>query len=80
MAITPTTTIRVTVQTRDRLTTLALERGVSTTELIADLVQRAEDDALLDRANREWAANPEQVRRENEIWDGTAGDGLEGLG
>lgn len=79
MATTPTTTIRVTVRTRDRLTTLALERGVSTTELIADLVERAEDDALLAQANREWAANPELVRRENEIWDRTVGDGLEGL-
>lgn len=41
-----TTTIRVRRDTRDRLKRLARERGVSAPELIAELVDRAADDAL----------------------------------
>lgn len=44
-----TTTIRVRRETRDRINRLAGARGVSTPELIGALVDRAEDEELLDR-------------------------------
>lgn len=79
MATTPTTTVRVTVSTRDQLTALAREREQSTSELLTDLAQQATDEALLAQAQREWAANADFVRQENAVWDGLAGDGLDGL-
>ncbi len=45
----PTTTIRVRRETRERLKRLAHSRGLSTPELIGELVARAEDDDLFAR-------------------------------
>lgn len=48
MAITGTTTIRVPVETRDRLNSLASRRGESAGEVVAKLVSAADEDAMLD--------------------------------
>jgi predicted DNA-binding protein len=49
-----TTTIRVPLETRDRLNALARRRGTAASELIAELVQQADDSALLADAERSW--------------------------
>ena len=56
-----TTTIRVTSETRDRLNALARRRGAPASEIVAELVQEADDRALLADAARGWerlAADP----------------------
>lgn len=56
-----TTTIRVTFQTRDRLNALARRRGARASEIVAELVQEADDRALLADAEQGWkrlAADP----------------------
>jgi len=56
-----TTTIRVTYETRDRLNALARRRGTPANQLVAELVQEADDRALLIDAAQGWerlAADP----------------------
>jgi hypothetical protein len=75
---TPTTTIRVPVQTRDRLAGQARERGVSVAALITELATRAENEAIC-RAERDATraeAALQAVGDENRDWDTTLGDGL----
>jgi post-segregation antitoxin (ccd killing protein) len=75
---TSTTTIRVPVQTRDRLAAQARERGVSIAALLTDLAARAEREAIF-RAERDTTraeAALQAVRDENRDWDTTVGDGL----
>jgi predicted DNA-binding protein len=48
MAATDTTTIRVPVETRDRLNSLAARRGEPAGEVVAKLVSVADEDAMLD--------------------------------
>jgi hypothetical protein len=75
---TATTTIRVSIRTRDRLAAQARERGVSIAALLTDLAARAEKEAIF-RAERDTArteAALQAVREENRDWDATAGDGL----
>lgn len=48
MAATETTTIRVQAQTRDRLKALAARRGQSASEVVADLVNAADEEAVLE--------------------------------
>jgi len=75
---THTTTIRVSVQTRDRLAAQARERGVSIAALLTELAARAEHEAIFraeSDATRAEAAL-QAVRNENRDWDTTAGDGL----
>ncbi len=75
---TSTTTIRVPVQTRDRLAAQARERGVSIAALLTDLAARAEREAIF-RAERDATraeAALQAVRGENRDWDTTVGDGL----
>jgi predicted transcriptional regulator len=50
-----TTTIRVPEETRDRLNALAKRRGSTAGEVVADLVQTADDEALLADAEEGWA-------------------------
>ena len=50
-----TTTIRVTAETRDRLNALARARGAPASEVVAALVQEADDRALLEAASEAWA-------------------------
>jgi post-segregation antitoxin (ccd killing protein) len=75
---TSTTTIRVPVQTRDRLAAQARERGVSIGALLTELATRAEREAIF-RAERDATraeAALQAVRDENHDWDTTVGDGL----
>ncbi|BBZ14112.1 antitoxin [Mycobacterium branderi] len=75
---TPTTTIRVPVQTRDKLAAQARERGVSIAALLTELAARAEREAIF-RAERDATraeAALQAVRDENRDWDTTVGDGL----
>jgi post-segregation antitoxin (ccd killing protein) len=75
---TSTTTIRVPVQTRDRLAAQARDRGLSIAALLTELATRAEREAIF-RAERETTraeAALQAVRDENRDWDTTAGDGL----
>jgi hypothetical protein len=75
---TPTTTIRVSVQTRDLLAAQARERGVSIAALLTELAARAEHEAIFraerDATRAEAALQP--VRDENSDWDITISDGL----
>lgn len=75
---TPTTTIRVSIQTRDRLAAQARERGVSIATLLTELASRAEHEAIF-RAERDASraeAALQAVRDERSDWDTTVGDGL----
>jgi predicted DNA-binding protein len=47
MAATDTTTIRVPVETRDRLNSLAARQGEPAGEVVAKLVNAADEDAML---------------------------------
>ena len=47
MSATDTTTIRVPTETRDRLKALALRRGEPAGEVVAKLVNAADEDAML---------------------------------
>lgn len=49
-----TTTIRVSSATRDRLKELARRRGAPAGEIVAELVQEADDRALLAEAEENW--------------------------
>jgi predicted DNA-binding protein len=49
-----TTTIRVPVETRDRLNHLARRRGAPAGEVVAALVREADDRALLADASESW--------------------------
>lgn len=75
---TSTTTIRVPVQTRDRLAAQARERGISIAALLTELAVNAEHEAIF-RAERDATraeATLQAVRDENRDWDTTVGDGL----
>ncbi|WP_343574399.1 antitoxin [Mycobacterium sp.] len=75
---TSTTTIRVPVQTRDRLAAQARERGVSIAALLTELATRTEHEAIF-RAERDATraeAALQAVREENRDWDTTGDDGL----
>jgi post-segregation antitoxin (ccd killing protein) len=75
---TSTTTIRVSVQTRDRLAAQARERGISVAALLTELATRAEHEAIFRAeraATRAEAAMP-AVREENSDWDTTVSDGI----
>ncbi|KAA8969736.1 antitoxin [Mycobacterium sp.] len=73
-----TTTIRVPVQTRDRLAVQARERGISIAALLTELAARAEREEIFAAerdATRAEATLP-AVRDENRDWDATVGDGI----
>jgi post-segregation antitoxin (ccd killing protein) len=75
---TPTTTIRVSVQTRDRLAAQARERGVSIAALLTELASRAEHEAIF-RAERDATraeATVHAVHDEERDWDHTVDDGI----
>jgi hypothetical protein len=75
---THTTTIRVPVQTRDRLAAQARERGISIAAFLTELASRAERDAIF-RAERDVTraeATIAAVRGEDRDWDDVVADGL----
>jgi predicted DNA-binding protein len=49
-----TTTVRIPIETRDTLNELARRRGASAGEIMAELVRREDDRALLDEAADGW--------------------------
>jgi hypothetical protein len=75
---TPTTTIRVSLQTRDRLAAQARERGVSIAALLTELASRAEHEAVFraerDATRAEAAVDP--TNDEDRDWDDTVDDGI----
>jgi post-segregation antitoxin (ccd killing protein) len=75
---TPTTTIRVSVQTRDRLAAQARDRGISMSALLTELASDAERQAIF-RAERDATTADAAVRavgEEDRDWEDTVGDGL----
>ena len=75
---TPTTTIRVTRETRDRLAAQARQRGVSISSLLAELAAQA-DRQVIFQAEREAEraeARDAAVREEARDWEGAGGDGI----
>lgn len=76
---TPTTTIRVPIDTRDRLAAAARARGVSIAALLTELATRTEHEAIL-RAERE-ATRADAAERaasdEDGDWSDTLSDGLD---
>ena len=75
---TPTTTIRVSRETRDRLAAQARQRGVSISSLLAELAAQADRQVIFQAerdAERAEAAD-KAVREEAREWDDAAGDGL----
>ena len=78
-----TTTVRVHVETRDKLRELAELTGRAMPDLLADSVVRLERELFFDRANVAFAAlraNPEAWRDELEervAWDTTLMDDLD---
>jgi hypothetical protein len=77
-----TATVRVTLETRERLKRLGDERKLSTPELLDALTRMAEDDQMLsdhESAMRQIMAEPdgaESYRDELSVWDDTLLDGL----
>ena len=77
-----TTTVRVRRETRDALARLGAIRGVSTADLLADLVERQEQDELLDQMNAAYSrrlGDPsarEREELERRGWETTLLDGL----
>jgi hypothetical protein len=71
-----TTTLRARTSTRDRLVEIGRRRGLSMPDLLDELADRAEADALLAAANAHFAAHRAEHEAEIEAWDATAGDGL----
>ncbi len=80
-----TTTVRVTESTRNALTRLSRERGISTAELLDELVSRREQDELLEQMNDAYArqrqdpAAWEAERDERGAWERALLDGLTDL-
>ncbi len=81
----PTTTVRVYPGTRDALSRLSARRGVSTADLLAELVERREQDDILDRMNEAFAhqrGDPDawqDEKAERDVWEATLIDGFADL-
>jgi hypothetical protein len=75
---TSTTTIRVPVQTRDRLAAQARQRGISLAALLTEFATRSEREAILsaERDATRADATRDAARNEDRDWDDTSGDGL----
>ena len=76
---TSTTTIRVTVGTRDRLAAQARQRGVSVSALLTDLAAQAERHAIF-KAERDAElaeAGDIAARDEAQDWGDATGDGID---
>ncbi len=74
--VSESTTIRVQRETRDRLNLLARGRGISTPELVRQLVERAEDDELFvqhanayDELRRALPSSLNAIEREDAAWE-----------
>lgn len=78
-----TTTVRVHTSTRDALARLCEQRGLSTADLLAELVDRREQDELLEQMNASYARQRQDAaawkseQAERKAWEATLLDGLE---
>lgn len=85
MAMSATTTIRVSRRTRDVLQALAEQYGSSMQAVLEEAVDLLEGQRLLEATNEAYAAlraNPaawQELQEERAEWDVTLSDGLEGL-
>lgn len=76
---TQSTTVRVSVHTRDRLAAQARERGISVSALIAELAAQADREAMF-RAERDVTraeAAAEAVLEEEKDWAQATDDGVD---
>jgi len=76
---TPTATIRVPRETRDRLAARARERGVSLSSLLTEFARRAERASALRserEATRAEAGDPDALA-EIGLWEATLDDGID---
>jgi hypothetical protein len=84
IAVTETTTVRVTRQTHATLVQLAADAGLSAQRLLDELVERERRRRFFDeadaafRALREDPAAWAEEQAERALWDQTLGDGLAG--
>ena len=76
---TPTTTIRVTVGTRDRLAAQARQRGVSVSALLTDLAAQADRNAIFqaERDAEQAESGDAAARDEARDWGDATGDGID---
>ena len=85
MTMTATTTVRVHPETRLALARLSAKRGLTTADLLAELVERREQDELLEQMNESYErqlSDPtakQAERAERELWEKTLPDGLNEL-
>ncbi len=85
MGMAATTTVRVHLATRDALARLSEKRGLNTADLLADLVERREQDEMLEQMNASYSRQQEDPSAseaegiERNLWDATLTDGLEEL-
>jgi predicted DNA-binding ribbon-helix-helix protein len=79
--MTASTTVRVSLETRDRLRRIAERRGLSTPAVLDELSRREEErDELLAWSEDLRAMSPDAVadyRADFAEWDGTVADGLD---
>jgi post-segregation antitoxin (ccd killing protein) len=75
---TKTTTIRVSVHTRDRLAAQARGRGISIAALLTDLANQADRETIFaaERGATRAEATDRTARDEDREWDVTIGDGI----
>jgi ATP-dependent exoDNAse (exonuclease V) beta subunit len=75
-----TTTVRVHSHTREALAELSAQRGLTTADLLDELVTRERDNALLQAMNEHFAGlDAEELReleQERDAWEQTLLDGL----
>lgn len=76
---TKTTTIRVSIPTRDRLAAQARQRGMSIADLLKELSDQAERQAAFaaERAATLSDAEVSAALDEDRDWEATAGDGID---
>ena len=76
---TETTTVRVSLRTRDRLAAQARERGVSISALLEELVAGADREAIFraERGATRAEAGKRAVRKEEGDWADVAADGID---
>lgn len=85
MTMAPTTTVRVSSSTRDAVVRLCKQHGLSSADLLAELVERREQDEILERMNASFARQRADVeawsseKAERESWEATLLDSLERL-
>lgn len=78
-----TTTVRVTIETREALAEMSAQRGMTTADLIEELVTLEQERRLLASMNAafaELADDPEELasyRAEQRAWEATLSDGLD---